>query len=83
MSAHSENAKRAARGAPEVMCGGKHRFDSLKFAEEIASRSNRRRHHGLSAYKCPVCSGWHVGSHKGRATTKKRNAFKQRKQELE
>lgn len=83
MSAHSDNAARAARGSVETFCKGKQKFDSHRRATQIADRSNRRNDSGYSAYLCPNCSHWHLGTHKGRATTKKRRDFNLRKEEQE
>ena len=66
MSANSEHAKRTSAGNPAVFCDGKHPFESRRIADQVARRSNHRKGQNkrLSAYRCPACNQWHVGSDK-------------------
>lgn len=48
--------------AAEYQCAGKHPFDSRALANEVASRSSRRRDATLQTYRCPCCMKWHIGN---------------------
>ncbi len=43
-------------------CDGKQRFETWALANEIASRSRRRRESNRHAYRCDHCNGFHIGS---------------------
>ncbi len=43
-------------------CEGKHRFDDPRLARRVASRSAHTNGDRMSAYRCRLCGGWHIGS---------------------
>lgn len=48
----------------QTQCVGKQRFDNSGLAKKVAARQSRKD--GRSTiYRCPFCSGWHVGSSNG------------------
>lgn len=66
-------------GAPkyinaEVVCGGKHPFPTRALALDVAGRHKRKRKK-LSAYRCAVCSHWHVGN-KSRLDARRRASLR-------
>ena len=42
-------------------CAGKHRFESPGEAHKAAKFFGSVRHFRATAYRCPMCHGWHVG----------------------
>lgn len=42
-------------------CFGKQRFTDPALARKVAHQSSQRKDAAISAYKCTVCNGWHVG----------------------
>ena len=59
------SSKRAIR---RRACEGKLRYASAAEAEAARKRARRRRAL-VEGYRCPFCSGYHVG-HRGRAATR-------------
>jgi len=54
------NAREAARAA---QCDGKEAFPSFDAGSFVAKRLHRRGSMaGRSVYRCPHCSGWHIGT---------------------
>lgn len=47
-------------------CEGKIRYEKVEHAHaEVLIARNKRGWHNVHAYKCPHCSGWHVGRTSG------------------
>jgi len=46
----------------QPMCGGKHPFPDRRTAQEVCTRTNRRKDQRLSPYRCPHCDKWHTGT---------------------
>lgn len=42
-------------------CGGKRIYESFKVAEKLAKRQRRDRHTNVEAYRCKVCTRYHIG----------------------
>lgn len=62
---HRERARRAKRVGPEHQnqCGRKIRY--MCECDAIRAARNRAPHsHRMEAYKCPICNGWHLTSHR-------------------
>jgi len=61
-------------------CKGKHRFASAALASEVGRRQrtgaqgNRKRENNRSAYHCPYCGGWHLGTDFGRTRRLRKRA---------
>ena len=54
-------------------CSGKKRYVSREGAVFTAVQHSRTEHDAVTPYRCPCCSGWHVGHHRlGRAATLRR-----------
>jgi hypothetical protein len=55
---------RSARGGSDLACIGKVRFSphDQHRAKEIAQRMSQRKRTKITAFRCPYCEGWHVGS---------------------
>ncbi len=58
MTGHKPSPARREQIAAQA-CTGKHRFESFE-----AARAGVRPHMGnrVEPYRCPVCTGWHVGT---------------------
>jgi hypothetical protein len=42
-------------------CERKKRYDHESHAKLVAANARYRTHDVIAAYKCPYCSGWHIG----------------------
>lgn len=61
-----------------VMCTGKHAFDTFDAAAQTIRKESQRRE--TEPYRCKVCHQWHVGN--ARATRERRlKFFKQRRED--
>lgn len=63
-------------------CQGKERFESFSMADRIAKTMSYKRSTHIMAYRCHVCSGWHIGSRQGDSPVTARSK-KERKARLE
>jgi hypothetical protein len=45
-----------------MQCDGKERFGSFELARRVAHRMAQRKKDRISAYHCPHCGEFHVGS---------------------
>lgn len=44
-----------------IVCQGKQRFRDADEAKRVARAAARRKESHPTAYRCPVCQGWHIG----------------------
>lgn len=47
---------------PEAQCTGKQAFTSHALATQVARKGSRAKDTPISAYRCPHCGAYHVGS---------------------
>lgn len=52
----------STRDDPAGQCIGKERFTDKALADRVAHQVAHRHDGGIGPYKCPHCSGWHIGS---------------------
>jgi hypothetical protein len=46
-------------------CSGKQRFDTAGLAQSVLQRQRKRGIRPGSAYRCPICAGYHLGHSSG------------------
>lgn len=76
MSAHLPDrlcAPASPQEREEASCSGKHRFTDPALARRVASRTSHTHSEPMSAYRCRLCGGWHIGSHLHKARRRKRS----------
>jgi predicted RNA-binding Zn-ribbon protein involved in translation (DUF1610 family) len=47
-------------------CEQKKRYEHEAHARIVACQARYRTHDAIAAYKCPHCSGWHIGHRSAR-----------------
>lgn len=58
-----DRANARSADARAAQCDGKERFASYDAGAFVAARLHRRGSMaGRSVYRCPHCSGWHIGT---------------------
>ena len=60
---HNEMTARHEAALREKACESKNRYASYAEAQENLAWCEARGKRGLSIYRCPYCSGWHLTSH--------------------